>query len=335
MDENEYEKNRYSQLPWTEKYRPKTIDNLVLPNELKTKLNNFIDDKNIPNLIFTGPSGIGKTSTVRCIARQFYGKYYNKSVLELNASDDRGIKSIQSDITSFCKIRLPFNKEDVDKYPKFKLIILDEADNMVDRSQPQINTIMEQYKNTIKFAFTCNSSSNIIEAIQSRCVILTYMRLDLNLVMSKLSEIADNENIKYDKKSLVKIYELSSGDMRQSINILQILYNKNGSIKESDVEELYDLPQHVIIRKLFDHAIKKDLKNALVITLELKNNGYSGSDIMLGMLATLKSEICDDIPEKLKITIYNCVCMTAYRISKGVDSTLQLASCVVDIVKCM
>ena len=332
MDSNNYNKYRYEQLPWTDKYCPKNITDLVLDENLKSRITQFIFDKNIPNLIFTGPSGIGKTSTIRYLSKELFGEYSNRLVLELNALDDRGSKSIQGCIISFCKSKMPFKEKDKHKYANLKLIILDESDNMIDRTQSQINNIMEHYKNTVRFVFTCNSSSNIIEAIQSRCLILRYMKLTQELVVNKLTNIVKLEKIKYENDALVKISDLSRGDMRSAINMLQLIYNKTEYIKLEYINELCDLPQQVIIKKMFNSILKNDLREAFTILYELKNNGYSGSDITLGMLYTLKSEISNDIPEKIKINLFNCICMTAYRISKGLDSMLQISSCIADMI---
>ena len=328
-----FEELRYAQLPWTEKHKPMMIDDLMLDHVLKTKIKKFIKEKNIPNLIFTGPPGIGKTSTIKCIAGELFGGYINRCVLELNASDDRGIKYIQGDITNFCKAKLIFRKQDIGKYANFKLIILDEADNMVDRTQPQITNIMETYKDTVRFVFTCNSSSNIIESIQSKCLIFRYMRLSKDLIGKKLIQIINDENIKYQKDAIEQISDLSHGDMRMAINMLQLIYNKRECITSEYVSELCDLPQQIIIKKMFDHLLKNDLHSSITVMYELKHDGYSGSDIVLGMMYTLKSETCKDMSEDIKIKIFYCVCMAAYRISKGIDSTLQLFSCLVDIIK--
>lgn len=333
MVTGDYDKLRNEQLPWTEKYRPRNLNELTLELNLKSEIKKLVSRKNIPNLILTGSSGIGKTSTIKVIARELYGNYASSAVLELNASDDRGIKLVQVEIINFCKTKLSY-PDGQDSYAKYKLIILDEADNMVDRAQPQINTIMEQYKDTVRFAFTCNSSANIIESIQSRCLILRYMRLNKELIANRLKEISDIEKIKYDEKAFIKIGELCHGDMRSAVNMLQLIYNNKGKIKCEYIDELCDLPQQMIIKKLFNNVIKKDLTASFEIMYELKNSGYSGSDITLGMLHTLKAEICNDIPEAIKVNLFNCICMGAYRISKGIDSTLQLASCIVDMVKC-
>ena len=302
-----------------------------MPDNLKTKILQFIQSNNIPNLILTGSPGIGKTTTIRCVANGLYDKYYKTSVLELNASDDRGIKSVQGDIINFCKSVKSYKRHDIDKYCKQKLIILDEADNMMDKAQHQINTLMEKYKDTVRFAFTCNSSCDIIEAIQSRCIILRYCRLDNLQLTNRLEEICNKEHSKFETKALQYIAEISRGDMRGAINTLQLIYNKHGSIKYKYVQNICDLPTPVLIKTIFLNCINNDLKNALKIMLKLKTDGYSGSDITLAMIYTLKSDLCVELEEILKHKILEKVCYAAYYISKGVDSNLQLASCLSEI----
>lgn len=332
MNSKTYEQTRLEQLPWIEKYRPKNMDGLYLNDPLKFKLQQFIAEKNIPNIIFTGSCGIGKTSTIRCLAKTLFGKYASAMVLEMNASDDRGMKSMQELIITFCKIKSPIKDDEKNNYANFKLIILDEADNMVERSQPQINNIMETYKNTVRFAFTCNTSSNIIEAIQSKCLILRYSRLTNDLMLKKLISVSKMENVKHDKAGLLQICTLSRGDMRSGLNMLQLIHQNENKITVESVNELCDYPQPVVIKELFDFIRKKNLHGALTILYKLKDSGYSGSDITLGMIYTIKSDICSDILEEHKIHMMKTICMAAYRISKGIDSFLQLASCLVDMI---
>ena len=156
-------------IPWVEKYRPTNIENLVLETPIYNKIKKIIDDKNMPNIIITGLPGIGKTTTILCIAKILLGKYFEQGVLELNASDDRGIKAVQDSIIYFCKKKLEMEED----YAQHKIVLLDEADNMTTKAQQLVNNLMEKYHSTTRFAFTCNNSSDIIEAIQSRCIIFT------------------------------------------------------------------------------------------------------------------------------------------------------------------
>lgn len=331
MNSENYNRLRREQLPWTEKYRPVNVDELFLNDQLKPSIEYYVKHKWIPNLILDGESGVGKTSTIKCLVRSLYGEYLVNNILEMNASDG-GVKIMHEEIVNFCRGKMVYKKNDINAYAKFKLVIIEAGDNMDENKvQPQINSIMEQFKDSVKFIFTCNKSSKLLEAIQSRCLILSYPKITNELIMEKIKYVCKRENIKYDLLALKKIAELSRGDLRGAINKLQLVYNKKKEITLKSTEELCDLPQQVIIKKLFDFVISKDLHSAFSILEILKQSGYSGSDIVLGMLSTMKSDICNDIPEKTKISILKHVCNASYRISKGTDSKLQLYSCVADM----
>jgi replication factor C subunit 2/4 len=332
MNTKNYNKLRYEQLPWTEKYRPSHVSDLFLDQQLKQRIAYYADNKWIPNLILDGSSGVGKTTSTKCLARALYGEYVTSGILEMNASDG-GVKLMHEEITNFCKNKIIYKKGDEKKYATFKLVIIESGDNMDENKvQPQINNIMELYKETVKFVFTCNTSTNLIEPIQSRCLILQFGKLNDELTAEKLRCICIAEKIKHDNLSLKYVAELSRGDIRSAINILQLVYNKRGELKIEFIGNLCDLPQQVTIKYLFDALIKKDLHSAFSIMAELKHRGYSGSDIVLGMISTLKAEICKDYQEKIKLTMLKFICDASYRISKGTDSILQLYSCLTDIV---
>lgn len=332
MNDNAYSKLRQEQLPWTDKYRPMTIDELYLDDILKNRIKGFSETKTIPNLVLSGPPGVGKTAIAKCLARALYGKHVSKGILEMNASDG-GVKVLHEEIVTFCRNKMSYPKEDEGKFAMFKLVIIDASDNMDENKvQPQINTIMETYKNTVRFIFTCNTSSNIIESIQSRCLVLNCQPASISSICGKLKSVCQHEKINSENLALKQIAELARGDVRSAVNMLQLIKNKREDIKLEYVSELCDLPQQVTIKKLFGAVIKKDLKIAISISNELKQCGYSGSDITLGMIHTLKSDLCNDIPEKTKIVLFNQISQTIYRISKHTDSSLQLYSCLADMI---
>ena len=183
------------------------------------KFYKIIGELDMPNCIITGNPGIGKTSTLACLAEHLYGPFKHEAVLELNASDDRGIKAVKDSIIHFCKKKLVIKKK---KYAKHKLVLLDEADNMTPKAQQLINNLMEQYIHTTRFTFTCNNSCDIIEAIQSRCIIFRYTRLQNDQIIDKLKNICILENVEYDIEGLETLTFLSQGDLRQAINNLQL-----------------------------------------------------------------------------------------------------------------
>jgi replication factor C subunit 2/4 len=309
-------------IPWIEKYRPKTIEEIVLDNNTLKKIENIIQEKDMPNIIITGVPGIGKTTTIQCIARSFFGKNINKSILEINASDDRGIKAVQEMIITFCKKKIESNH---------KIIILDEADNMTSKAQRLINVLMEKYHKTTRFAFTCNNSSDIIEAIQSRCIIFRYYRLGKEQIIQRLKIICDKEKVPYEDEALEELAVSSQGDMRTAINNLQLTCNGIGEVIIDNVYKMCDKPQSIIIKQIFDACINKDVSLAIKTILNLKKNGFSGSDIMLSMTNTLK--LADyTIDESIKIKLLGKVSKASYIISRGIDSDLQLIGCISDII---
>ncbi len=320
-------------IPWIEKYRPRTIDDLVLDDSTINKINKFIQDKDMPNIIITGMPGIGKTTTIKCIARGLFGKYANEAVLELNASDERGINSVQDTITSFCKKKLDLNEKGKKTYAEHKIIILDEADNMTSKAQLLINNLMEKYHKTTRFAFTCNNSSDIIESIQSRCIIMRYFRLNKEQVIKRLHTICDIEKIKYDKDALETISIISQGDVRSAINNLQLIYNANGSVNTSQIYELCDKPLPKIIRNIIHSIFNKDIKNSIKLVLELKQHGFSESDIILGMMNCIKLDNELKLSEHKKIAYLDEISHTLYNISKGVSTELQMVGCLINLEK--
>lgn len=322
---------KYELIPWVEKYRPTVIDDLVMDDALKATITKIIEQKDMPNLILNGTPGIGKTTTAKCIANAYYGKYYKDAVLELNASDDRGKKSVQNDIDTFCTHMLSYPDGEEKRYSHHKLVILDEADNITEKAQYLISTIIEKhYKNT-RFIFTCNTSSDVIESIQSKCKILRYTRIDDGKLINRLKDICSIENVHYDSDGLQTIATLSQGDMRHAINLLQLVYNRSDKITTSNVNEACDKPQPIIIKDILEECIKGNLKESVTKTINLKKTGYSGIDIILGIITTLKLQMSSTINIDHKMIIMKTISKYAYNMSKGVDTDLQLSSCIAEI----
>ena len=315
--------------PWIEKYRPYSVNDLVLDVGTLNKIKKIIDDKNMPNIIITGIPGIGKTTTILCIAKNLLGKYFNQGVLELNASDERGVKTVQESIEYFCKKKMEINGD----YAKHKIVLLDEADNMTKKAQQSINNLMEQYHTTTRFAFTCNNSSDIIEAIQSRCIIFRYCRLSNEQVTERLKKICLIEKIPYTNDGLNAIVTTAQGDLRQAINNLQLTFNGYTNINPINVYKLCDKPHPLIIQNIMIACSKKDLKTALKYLNELRNGGYSSSDISISMINTIK--FMDDklIDNSLKIKYMEEISKACLIISRGINTPLQLTGCISALCK--
>lgn len=308
-------------LPFTEKYRPRKLSELVIDPIIYAKVNNIILNKDVPNLIFTGKSGVGKTSSIHCIAKAIYPRNtISDSVIELNASDDRGIKSVQDTIINFCKKKVEY----VNGYAQHKLLILDEADNITPKAQKLISLIMEKYPTT-RFAFTCNNSSDIIESIQSRCVIIKFVKPPISHYIQRLEYICKNENIDYDydADTFEYIFNLCQKDIRQSINILELTYYTFNKITVNNVNMICDVPSKAIFDNLYNYIINKDIINITKIINQFKNDGYNSLDVLLHFIYYLKN-INND--EDTCINIINILSDYSYTMSKSISNYLQLTS---------
>jgi len=203
---------------WSEKYRPRKLKEVVDQKEIIKGISNLIKSPDIPHMLFAGPAGVGKTTTALCIAMELLGEEWRKNTLELNASDERGIKMVRERVKEFAaSIKLADDKE----FGKPKIIILDEADEMTSEAQTALRRIIEDSARTTRFIIICNYLSQIIEPIQSRCVVFRFRRLPKEDVIDHLKMICEQQKVKYDEKALAQIYEATGGDLRHSINIMQ------------------------------------------------------------------------------------------------------------------
>lgn len=315
-------------LPWIEKYRPTNIDDLIMNDIDYKRIKQIISDRNMPNIIITGIPGIGKTTTVKCIARELLGDYIKDALIELNASDERGIKSI-NETNLFCKKMINNKNGDA---PFHKIILLDEADNMTSKAQKIVNSLMDTHYKTTRFAFTCNNSSAIIESIQSRCKIIQYERLNYDKITDKLSKICDNEDIKYDIDTLDLISHLSNGDMRKAINDLQLICNCFNYVSQETFNSTYTKPSLDIIENIICYCYKKDIKNAINELEKLINDGYTSTDIIDNFQYLLKNESFNKIPEKYKVFYFKYTSDACYIVNKCIDEKIQLFGCIADMV---
>lgn len=201
-------------LPWVEKYRPKSLDELVAHDEIISTINALIDNNRLPHLLLYGPPGTGKTSTIIACAHRLYGDKYGSMVLELNASDERGIDVVRDTIKNFASTRQMFSNAP-------KLIILDEADAMTSAAQMALRRVMEKFTRNARFCMICNYSNKIIPALQSRCTRFRFAPLSPEQAIARTKDIADAEHLNYTSEGLEACVRLGNGDMRRCLNILQ------------------------------------------------------------------------------------------------------------------
>ena len=316
-------------LPWVEKYRPKKFEEILLDPFIKTKIVNIFENKSIPNMIITGEPSTGKTSTILYIAKEIYKDNYQNFVLELNASDDRGLSIISNKVYPFCKKNTSENSNT-------KLIILDEADSITIKAQNLLSNIISEFRTTTRFVFICNDSTQIIESIQSKCIIIKYPKISFNHFYEKIKYICIEENILYDDEGIKALIFVSDYDIRQTINNLECLCYSYGNLTEDNVYLLIDKPTPYYIYMILDNCYKKNFNGSLQIIKELYDKGYSPSDILLSFMKYLFEKNINeyayyDVNEEDRLLICNIISEHYIKINSGLDTLLQLSGCIAKI----
>lgn len=298
---------------WTEKYRPKKLSEVIGQKHVTSVLKKFVKEGTIPHLLFSGPAGVGKTTCALALAHELFGKNWKQNFLELNASDDRGIDTIRSKVKDFARTR-PIGAG-------FKIILLDEADALTRDAQQALRRTMENYSETCRFILDCNYVSKIIDPIQSRCAILRFKPLEKEDVVEHLREIAKKEKLKVEKNALEAIYDVTKGDMRRAINILQAC----SVDKEVTVKRVYSLAALVDPEEL-EKVIKDALGFKIVQARDrlfdlMVKHGLSGFDVVKQMVQVIWNMEIDDVK---KVSMIDAVGEFEFRMVEGSDEYLQL-----------
>jgi replication factor C subunit 2/4 len=281
-------------MQWVEKYRPISLTEITSQNNIIESLKKAILTKNIPHLIFHGPSGCGKTSTILALAKELFKTHYKDRIIELNASDERGINIVRDKIKMYAKQSVSLNND----IPPWKIIILDEADTMTSDSQFALRRIMEEYSKVTRFCIICNYHNKIIEPIISRCSLFCFKPIDDLEIYNKLKIICEKENCKYSEKILEKIIFISRGDLRKAINLIQKCCNNQTIINNNELEEILNELSGCLPDNLFNEIIKyiyeKDTDKLNYLINKIYNEGYSlVNQILLFHNYFIKSDIND------------------------------------------
>ncbi|KAK3952801.1 DNA replication factor C-like protein [Pseudoneurospora amorphoporcata] len=310
----------YSHEYMVEKYRPVFLDDVVGNTETIERLKIIAKEGNMPHVIISGMPGIGKTTSVLCLARQLLGDAYKEAVLELNASDERGIEVVRQRIKGFAqkKVTLPPGRH--------KIVILDEADSMTSGAQQALRRTMEIYSNTTRFAFACNQSNKIIEPLQSRCAILRYAKLTDAQVVKRLLQIIEAEKVEYSDDGLAALVFSAEGDMRQAINNLQSTHAGFGFVSGDNVFKVVDSPHPIKVQAMLKACYEGNVDAALDGLRELWDLGYSSHDIISTMFKVTKT--IPTLSEHAKLEFIKEIGFTHMKILEGVQTLLQLNGCV-------
>jgi replication factor C small subunit len=307
---------------WVEKYRPQTLSEVVNQTEIIGSLEALIKDPtDMPHLLFSGSAGVGKTTTALCIARQILGEYVRDYTLELNASDERGIGMVREKVKKFSRYA------GMAEVP-FKIIILDEADEMTSDAQTALRRIIEDTARYCRFILIANNISKIIDPIQSRCATFKFTSIPQEDVISHLEDIAKKEKVKADKKGLQAIYDYSEGDLRHAINLLQATASL-GAITEEHVRASAGLTKTTDVDEVLKIALAGKISEAREKMIELiKVYGMSESDF----LKYLNSAVFKSKHQKLS-DILEIIAKYDYRILVGANPEIQLSALLAELGK--
>lgn len=309
-----------SNLPWIEKYRPKKLDDLISHKDIINTISKFVKEDRLPHLLFYGPPGTGKTSTILAVARQIYSpKEFGSMVLELNASDDRGIGIVRENILSFASTRTIFKSG-------FKLVILDEADAMTRDAQNALRRVIEKFTENTRFCIICNYLSKIIPALQSRCTRFRFGPLSKDQMIPRLKHVIEQESVDVTSDGMNAIVTLACGDMRRSLNILQSASMAFDKVTEDNVYICVGHPLRKDIENIIQWLLNTNFNEAYNNILKLKTaKGLALQDILTEVHLYVHRI---DFPIHVRIHLLEKMAETEFRLMSGTNERIQLSSLV-------
>ncbi len=300
---------------WTEKYRPSKLSDVIGQEAIVGRLQAFVKEKSFPSMIFSGPAGVGKTTSAVAMAKELYGETLNQAFLELNASDSRGIDVIRGKVKEFAKT-IPLSGGLV------KIIFLDEADALTSEAQHALRRTMEKYSGTTRFILSANYASKIIEPIQSRCVVLRFKPLKEDEMKQYINRIVESEELKIDQKAVEALIYVSEGDLRKITNTLQGAAISNKMITESSIYEIASKARPKEVASMLRYALNGDFSKARdELNILFLSYGMSGEDILV---QSHKEALALDVDDKLKLKLISNIGDYNFRIVEGANERIQL-----------
>src|SRR5512136_2297625 len=308
---------------WVEKYRPKKLSDVIGQKSIVERLSDYVKTRSMPHMLFAGPAGSGKTTCAIALARELYGDGWRNSLIELNASDERGIDIVRGKIKDFARAASIGGAD-------FKIIFLDEADALTSDAQAALRRTMERTTQTCRFILSCNYSSKIIEPIQSRCAVFRFRRIKAEEMSRHLRNIATKEQLKLTEDGIEALLYVSEGDMRKAINSLQVAASMGARV---DAETLYKVtstarPEEV--KTLIETALGGDfLKARSLLDDLLLQYGLSGEDIIRQIH---RSMFDTGLPDRLKVQLVDHIGEVEFRMVEGANERIQLEALLAHLV---
>jgi replication factor C small subunit len=309
---------------WAEKYRPKKLDGIVDQKEIVERLKSFAKSRNVPHCIFAGPPGTGKTTAALCLARDLYGDVYREHLMELNASDERGIDVVRETVKTFARMK------SIGEIP-FKILILDEADNMTSDAQQALRRTMERFTETCRLIMCANYSGKIIEPIQSRCAPFRFTYLPREEHDCYLKDIAAKEKVKLTTEGVDAIFEVCGGDLRKAINTLQSAASLGKPVDAKVVYSVTGKASPADVQKMLKVAMDGDFMEARKQLRDMiQKYGVAGTDI----IRQIHTEIFRaEMPEKWRVKLADVVGEVDFRLVEGADEEVQLSALLAKLVE--
>jgi len=312
-----------SDIMWVEKYRPTKISEVVNQKDIKGSLQALLkNQQEMPHLLFSGSAGVGKTTMAICMSQEILGDRWKDYTLELNASDERGIGMVRERVKKFSRFA------GLDTEIPFKIIILDEADEMTSDAQTALRRIIEDTAKFCRFILIANNISKIINPIQSRCAVFKFSQIDEKEITTHLKAVLKKENGKADEKGLKEIAEYAEGDLRHAINLLQTAASM-GDITQDSVKAAAGLTKTNDVEEVLKLAISGKIQDSRNKMIELvKVYGMSESDFLKYINQALFSTKYDNLEELSQI-----IAKYDYRILVGSNPEIQLSAMLAELGK--
>jgi len=303
---------------WVEKYRPVHLADMLGHDTIVPLLRSYAEKRSMPHLLFAGPPGTGKTTAALALARDLYGDDWRQNFLELNSSDERGIDTVRTTIKGYARTS-PLG--DVG----FKLLLLDEADNLTSEAQASLRRLMERYSGSCRFILSCNYSSRIIEPIQSRCAVFRFRSYSSAAVREQLERITKAEGKRVDAEAYDAILTAANGDMRRAINLLQLTATHTDHVTAKTVQENATVPLRREVEGMLQAALTGDFLGARARLYALfTDRGAAGEEILKAIHGYLPELPESLLPAREKVRLLEFLAEVDFRLAQGAGDRIQL-----------